>query len=250
MYIRKLQKLNEYNSLLEAEMDSDARVEEIKKGFIHRKNQLMKYNNPSIEKMCSLLKDCGLYYVREKCFFDEIGTLFYADFYIPTLMMTIEVDGGYHNDSKRKYLDIKKEYFIAERSIVTLRYSNEDVLKINRLSIPNMIELGKEFWVKVKPHFDKCYLNHHDARIRWKDRVDPGNKRIFALRLKHQFSKQLENIPINAKVEEFDKQGNVIWCFKNIFDAHFQTGITFKNVLKKFEISTDNWKSKFRFITE
>lgn len=52
--------------------------------------------------------------------------LFFADIYIPSLRLVIEVDGGYHDTSKQKRLDANRSAVIRTKRMHIYRFSNRD----------------------------------------------------------------------------------------------------------------------------
>jgi len=51
---------------------------------------------------------------------------FILDFYCSELNMAIEIDGGSHN--KKKEYDFERDRFLSQIGIVTLRFTNEEIL--------------------------------------------------------------------------------------------------------------------------
>lgn len=49
------------------------------------------------------------------------------DFFIPSLNMVVELDGGYHYSSKQQYRDYYKDKHYEERGFRILRMKNEDI---------------------------------------------------------------------------------------------------------------------------
>jgi len=241
--IRPLKDIRKYNSIKEWSNDVDERVREIRSHFAKRKKKLLEYNNPSLIKFEELLIDRGLYYTREKCFFTEMGDLFYADFYIPSLQLCIEIDGGYHETQKRQYLDKIKQTIILEKGKATLRFTNEQVLGMTEINVASLIKDADYFWQN-----NKSSIGNYDYIYgEWKSKVNM-DKSYYINRLKAQFKEELKTIDLNAEIEEFNPSGEVTWIFKNIFDAHFATGTKFKLILTKFTIIKKGWKTKFRFV--
>lgn len=54
---------------------------------------------------------------------------FFADFFLRTPRICVEVDGSSHDSSERKTKDQQRDAILAERNIVTLRFTNAEVLK-------------------------------------------------------------------------------------------------------------------------
>jgi very-short-patch-repair endonuclease len=50
------------------------------------------------------------------------------DFYAPSLRLAIELDGGQHNEAEQQHRDQKRDAWFAERGVMTLRFSNADVM--------------------------------------------------------------------------------------------------------------------------
>lgn len=53
--------------------------------------------------------------------------LYYADIYIPSLKLIIEIDGGYHNTEEQKVKDKQRDDDFKSIGYTTLRYTNEQV---------------------------------------------------------------------------------------------------------------------------
>jgi len=53
---------------------------------------------------------------------------FIADFFCEEAKLVIEVDGGVHDSTKQKELDLYREKVFKARGILTVRFRNEDVL--------------------------------------------------------------------------------------------------------------------------
>lgn len=53
---------------------------------------------------------------------------FILDFYCPKKRLAIEIDGGQHNEQKKKLYDRKKDKILKEQNIKVLRFWNNDVL--------------------------------------------------------------------------------------------------------------------------
>ncbi|MEJ0074381.1 MAG: endonuclease domain-containing protein [Alphaproteobacteria bacterium] len=52
---------------------------------------------------------------------------FILDFYCPALRLTIELDGGQHNDAEQSKRDRQREHWLIERGVTILRFWNSDV---------------------------------------------------------------------------------------------------------------------------
>lgn len=218
------------------------RVLSIKQNFCDRKKELMKFQNESIKTMEEMLAFNNFYYIKERTFFTEFGDLFYADFFIPELYLVIEIDGGYHNTDKRKYLDKAKELLIADRGIPTVRIKNEEVFEIPAIMWDFLMTQAEKFWEENKDSI----LDFTEAYGKWRDR-NFSDKIHLVENLKCRFNENLKNFCTNCIVEEVNKAGEVLWVFEDIFDYHFKTGVRFKRCLEKFNTSNNRWKTRLRF---
>jgi very-short-patch-repair endonuclease len=65
----------------------------------------------------------GYRFLRQK----PVGR-FIVDFYCSKLLLAIEIDGDSH--LKKKGSDIGRDEYLLQRGIITIRYKNEDILKM------------------------------------------------------------------------------------------------------------------------
>jgi crossover junction endodeoxyribonuclease RuvC len=54
---------------------------------------------------------------------------FVLDFYCRTLRLAIELDGGQHNESQNENRDRRRDQWLRERGIATLRFWNSDIVE-------------------------------------------------------------------------------------------------------------------------
>lgn len=218
--IRKLKYIDGVTEIDKIIESNDARFVEITKEFVERKNTLTNNSTKAVDHFETLLKRYNIFYIKERCFFSEDGDLFYSDFYIPLLKLTIEIDGGYHEDKIRKYLDKVKEDFLVCRGIATIRFKNEEVFKLQYVSEELFIKNSKLIKLEGKNSISK-------------------NKALA--KLKNQFFKELATININKTVVMYSKDTE--WVFNNIFVLHFSTELRFKDVLKRL----NNYNNKLKY---
>lgn len=235
--IRKLKYFNNIDSIKEVMGHNDERYNDITKNFKTRKDELIVNSTESVNYFELLLIKNNIYYIKEKCFFSECADLFYADFYIPRLRLTIEIDGGYHNNESRKYLDKVKENFLIERNILTIRFKNEDVFKLSNLSL----ELLK--------HKSSIFLKDKTETVRkeWIKKV-LKSKTNCIYKLKNQYRKELKEVDININVIMYSKDNK--WVFDNIFDLHFSTEFKFKDILKRINIYNKRFKYNIKYLQD
>ena len=94
---------------------------------------LSKYKNEYIptkeeDLFESILKEYNVRYIKQKGFVSKCHTCLIADFYIPKPhKLIIEIDGGYHLTRLHKDYG-RDQFFLKERKIKTIRFTNDDVL--------------------------------------------------------------------------------------------------------------------------
>jgi very-short-patch-repair endonuclease len=59
--------------------------------------------------------------------FQEPLSMYIADFLIPSRMLVIEIDGGYHDDPQTKWKDDKRDEHLSAGGLHVVRIRNEDV---------------------------------------------------------------------------------------------------------------------------
>jgi len=175
--------------------------------------------------------ESNIFYVREKCFFSEEAYLFYSDFYIPLIKTTIEIDGGYHNTVSRKYLDEIKEEFLCKRKIATVRITNEQSLKLDKINLHKLIETANYRWKN----------KNSEEYEEWR-RLSSLNKEESVNQLKSIFREQLRTLKLDSNVILYFKDGKEM-VYDNIFQLHFATEIKFKEVLKRL----NNFNSRLKY---
>lgn len=50
-----------------------------------------------------------------------------ADFYVPSLRLVIEVDGGYHNSLEARVYDHERTAYFAGLGLLTIRFTNDEI---------------------------------------------------------------------------------------------------------------------------
>lgn len=220
--IIEFKSLNKFDNYEEAFDYADKRVASVFSGFKERKKNLLEFTNPSIENLERALKELGVYFTRERSFFDMVGTLCYADFYLPYFNIVIEVDGEYHNNTKQQWIDKQKELFIAKRSIATVRFTNIESLAIEKFDHIKMLEDAETFW-------EENHLKNTEEYRNWQSRIYTDKKYVIQ-KLKFQCPDIVSKLEVDRVVLLVDKKEGVMCEFKNVFFAHFHTGIKFKTI--------------------
>lgn len=72
-----------------------------------------------------LLEQIGERYIFQKGFLKPFHRI--VDFYIPKKKIIIEVDGGYHKDTREKDF-LKDKLWLEKRGMKTIRITNEQIL--------------------------------------------------------------------------------------------------------------------------
>lgn len=68
------------------------------------RNELLSKSPQSEKRVCKILDELGIRYIRQYPIHTPRKN-FYADIYVPSLRLIIEVDGKYHFTDKQKRLD-------------------------------------------------------------------------------------------------------------------------------------------------
>jgi very-short-patch-repair endonuclease len=77
--------------------------------------------------MAEILSEMKFFFMKEKGFFANSDSFYFADFYLPKPYYTvIEVDGGYH-ENLRAYDEGKDNYYVHKRRFKVIRFKNEEV---------------------------------------------------------------------------------------------------------------------------
>ena len=103
--------------------------------FIQRRRAELFSKSTSAEKsVCRILETLGIRYIRQY----PIKTprkLFYADIYIPSMRLVIEVDGGYHFTDNQRRLDGNRSACIRVQGYSIYRIRNKDAYSPARVKM-------------------------------------------------------------------------------------------------------------------
>ena len=103
--------------------------------FIQRRRAELFSKSTSAEKsVCRILDTLGIRYIRQY----PIKTprkLFYADIYIPSMRLVIEVDGGYHFTDSQRRLDGNRSACIRVQGYSIYRIRNKDAYSPMRVKM-------------------------------------------------------------------------------------------------------------------
>ncbi len=116
-------------------------------------------DNPTHEEMMlwqMLRADKTCYHVRRQHIIDE----FIVDFVCLKKMLTIEIDGGYHNTPEQKDYDTARTKYLSDAGFTEIRFTNEDV----RTNINAVIEKIKNK-LDSMPDSDKSSNNIKGSKV-------------------------------------------------------------------------------------
>jgi very-short-patch-repair endonuclease len=109
---------------------------EIKQRALEFRDRLIENQTESEKVFKALLKSANIEYDFQSIFWFRKGkglSFYILDFYIPSLNLAIEIDGGYHNTEEQKKLDKNRTNVITKYSELKLiRFSNKEVLEDNQ----------------------------------------------------------------------------------------------------------------------
>ena len=189
--------------------------EYIRLNYGARKDQLKRKRSAPESKMEALLKNAGIFFIREHCSYSDCWDWYYTDFYIPSHRIAIEIDGKEHQSSKQKIKDKKKSLFLAdERGFATVRFSNDEVLQINEISIDTIIRQYNS--QNENSFFDS---DHYAALLRSfkSSRKDFDSK----------FNGEFDNTII-----AHHKELGCTFVFDSLFDMKIKTNMRYKDLIK------------------
>lgn len=196
----------------------------VEKEALIRRNELLQKKSLAETHFESLLLNSRIFYVREKLNYDHVNNWCYTDFYIPYYKIAIEIDGKEHSSGIRHEKDIKKEFFLKKnRNISTIRFSNEECLSLNELSIDDILN---------KANFDKGYLQY----------------------LEHLKSKELKEIQKHYKFDVYstfwiyDKRKRQKFRFDSFFDLKHYTNTAYRFLVNAYENREDLFVSNLYII--
>jgi hypothetical protein len=142
----------------------------IRHNFQPVQNKLLNKKSDAETHFENLLIDFGEYYRRERGSF-KYGQLWcYYDFYIPYYRIYVEIDGPEHSQREATEKDKEKERYVNNTFHYVVRFTNEEVLAMNKLTEEELIERaaaslccdnrsGKKFWKSYKRYKKNIEFN-------------------------------------------------------------------------------------------
>lgn len=79
-------------------------------------------------------KGLGMFMMRQ-----AVISGFIVDFFVPSILLIIEVDGGYHTEEKAQAYDRKREKILKMRGNWFIRFTNEEVLAMSASDIKTAV---------------------------------------------------------------------------------------------------------------
>lgn len=119
--------------------------------FNRRRDLLIKETHAQ-KKFRELLDQENVFYVREQPAF-TLSNRFccFMDCYIPYYQLDIEIDGRQHRYVDRFDKDKDKAFFLWEDRIATIHLTNQEVEKMEKLDIDNLLErVPEEQWIEIE----------------------------------------------------------------------------------------------------
>ncbi len=137
-----------------------------KKQFLRKKAVELK-NHPTEAEIIfeRKLQEIGYNYRTQKVFIYK-GISGIADFWIPSLRVYIEVDGGYHLEEDQKQNDRVKDFVYRKMNTGILRLTNNQAMYLSIEQIKTLIESKKV----VKKHREQRNKAKSDKIRAWKKR--------------------------------------------------------------------------------
>ena len=120
-------------------VDSKKTMEYITHRFTPVRNKLLNKLSNAEAHFENLLREAGIYYVREKTNFKMDTRWCYYDFFLPFYRLYIELDGKSHDGKEQKAIDREKEKLVRNRQRFIIRIPNEKVMSLDKISIEDLI---------------------------------------------------------------------------------------------------------------
>ncbi len=91
---------------------------------MNRRKELLYKSTPAEKAVCLMLQRLGLTFVRQMPIRTAGGKTFYADIFIPSLRLVIEVDGQYHFTASQRRKDENRSKCIRRMGLHVYRFCN------------------------------------------------------------------------------------------------------------------------------
>lgn len=186
-----------------------------------------------------LLVNANIYFNREKGNY-KMGTRWcYYDFYLPLYRLYIELDGTSHNNDKQQKIDKQKANIICKRKCSLIRYTNDEVLKMDSISIEDILERAFNAPSKISSnhsYFNKSFFMNFDKGVEFKLRDIKSNLHF--------------DIDETSKVYMYDNLIGDYFCFDNIYDARLNLPLSINEIaslLSGYEYGSKDFNRRYIF---
>lgn len=105
-----------------------------KKPLLHgkRRSELMEKSTSAEKAICVILTKLGIRYVRQYPIWTG-RRQYFADIYIPSLKLILEIDGEYHFTQNQKRLDENRSAGIRRLGYHVCRLTNKDARRVDKV---------------------------------------------------------------------------------------------------------------------
>lgn len=120
----------------------------MEQGIKNRRNDLLMNQTRAEQAVCKVLDYIHIIYIKQY----PIKTprkLFFADIYIPSLRLVIEVDGGYHGTAEQKRKDENRSACIRRMGMHLYRITNRQAYHPKAV-LAKLKEYGQRNGVKIR----------------------------------------------------------------------------------------------------
>lgn len=193
----------------------------VQKNFFQIKHNLLRKHSVAETKFAQLLVKSNIYFVREKGNYKKNTRWCYYDFYLPLYDIYIEIDGRSHDSVEQQQIDKEKKQIVRKKQEYLIRYTNEEVLAMDSISIDEIIQkVVQTMRTKRHPHRDYVNIFYKRFNYRVNQCIIDIKKNIFF------------NVDENKKVYLYDHHIGEYFCFENIFYAKLNTDLSTNEIYK------------------
>ena len=200
-------------------VNSESEMKFVNHNFTNVKHKLLNKHSNAENHFKDLLTKANIYFVREKCNYKKNTRWCYYDFYIPILEVYIEIDGKSHDSYEQKNIDKEKEQIVKSRQKFLIRYTNEEVLSMDNISIDDIIEKASQT-MRTKKHPHRNYMEIFQKRMDF--RINQSIKDM-----KHGCFFDVDE---SKEVYMYDHYIGNYFCFKNIYYAKLNTQLSINDI--------------------
>lgn len=213
-------------------VDSKEKLSYVRHNFNDIKYKLINKKSNAEKHFTQLLTKANIYFFREKCNFKDGTRWCYYDFFIPYYRLYIEIDGSSHDNEKQKQIDKEKHNLVKDKNKYLVRFTNEEVLAMDSISIDLIIDkLVEQLRATTKKHknrdFKQKFLNNCTSNYR---------QSIIDMRRSCKF-----DIDEDKKIYLYDHFIGEYFEFDNVFIAKLNTSLSINEI---FQLADPEYKYK------